>query len=362
MTNAITPKPGILKIAPYVGGESSLVGKGRVHKLSSNENPLGPSPAAIAAFTGASTSLARYPSSDHQNLRQAIGREHGLDPARLICGDGSDEVIAWLCHAYAGAGDEVLVTEHGFSMYRISALAAGATPVEVRETDRVVDVDKLLAGCTNRTRLVFIANPANPTGTMLSAHELERLAVGLPPAALLVLDGAYAEYAENFDAGLALVNRRDNVFMTRTFSKIYGLGGLRVGWGYGPAAIIDVLNRLRGPFNLTAPSIAAAEAAVRDRDYLAHCHEENIKWREYLRQELAAIGIASDPSHTNFILARFSSEAQADAVDAALRASRIIVRQVKGYKLPECLRITVGDETSCKLLVSVLQNFMKEAL
>ncbi|NOX42066.1 MAG: histidinol-phosphate transaminase [Alphaproteobacteria bacterium] len=362
MTNAITPKPGILKIAPYVGGESSLVGKGCVHKLSSNENPLGPSPAAISAFRAAGDMLARYPSSDHMNLRQAIGRVHGLDPARIICGDGSDEVIAWLCHAYAGAGDEVLVTEHGFSMYRISALAAGAKPVEVAETNRVVDVDKLLAACTTRTRLVFIANPGNPTGTMVSARDLARLAQGLPPAALLVLDGAYAEYAENFDGGLALVDGRDNVFMTRTFSKIYGLGGLRVGWGYGPAAIIDVLNRLRGPFNLTSVSIAAAEAAVQDRDYLAHCYDENSKWRDYLRHELSAIGIPSDFSNTNFILARFQSVAQAEAADAALRASAIIVRKVKGYKLPECLRITVGDETSCKLLVSVLQNFMKETI
>jgi histidinol-phosphate aminotransferase len=360
MTNQITPRPGIMEIDPYMGGESHVPGVAKIHKLSSNENPLGPSPKAIAAFKAVAGTLERYPSSDHAGLRIAIGQVHGVDPSRVICGDGSDEVISWLCNAYAGPGDEVLFTAHGFSMYRISALGAGATPVEVAETKRRVDVDKLLAGCTANTRLVFLANPGNPTGTMISEAEMARLADGLPPQALLVLDGAYADFVEGFDGGLALVEARNNVFMTRTFSKIYGLGGLRVGWGYGPAAIIDVLNRIRGPFNVTAAGLAAAQAAVLDLDYTDRCRAENTRWRDWLQAELAAIGIPSDQAFGNFILTRFGSEIQADKAEAALRMAGILVRKVKGYRLPDCLRITVGDEEACRLVVDVMTKFMKE--
>lgn len=359
MRSQIEPKPGILDIQPYSGGESHVAGVDKIWKLSSNENPLGPSPMAIDAFRDGAGSLNRYPSSDHASLRAAIAEVHGLDADRIICGDGSDEVIAWLCYAYAGEGDEVLYPEHGFSMYRISALGAGAAPVAAPETARRVDVDKLLAACTERTRLVFLANPANPTGTMIPEAEVARLADTLPPRTILVLDGAYAEFVAGFDAGKALVEARDNVVMTRTFSKIYGLGGLRIGWGYGPRAIVDVLNRLRGPFNLSAPGLAAAEAAVRDTAWTDHCRAENAKWRDWLARSLSEIGIPSDPAHGNFLLARFADEATADAADAALRAKGLIVRTVKGYGLPHCLRITIGEEEANRLLVEVLRAFME---
>ncbi len=359
MAQRITPKPGIMDIDLYVGGDSTLAGTAPVIKLSSNENPLGPSPRAIAAFRDCADQLALYPPSDHAELRAAIAEVHGLDPARIICGDGSDEVIAWLCYAYAGPGDEVIHTTHGFSMYRISCLAAGATPVEVAEQNRCVDVDRILAACTPRTRLVFIANPANPTGTMLEKAALARLAKGLPAHVLLVLDGAYTEFAEGYDGGLSLVESHENVFMTRTFSKIYGLGGLRIGWGYGARQVIDVLNRLRGPFNLTGAALQAARAAVLDQQHVAHCRAENARLRELLRAELKEIGIPSDRSYANFILARFSDAATADAADTALRAHRIIVRKVKGYKLPQCLRITIGTEAACQSVIEVLTEFMK---
>jgi len=365
MRSAVTPKPGLMKITPYVGGDSSVSGHSEVLKLSSNENPLGPSPRAIAAFQQASASLARYPSSDHAALRTAIAAVHDLDPARIICGDGSDEVISWLCHAYAGPGDEVIHTEHGFSMYRISTLAAGANPVQVGETDRRVDVDKIIVGITDRTRLIYIANPANPTGTMVTNGDIKRLAKALPANVMLVLDGAYAEYVANadtvFDGGKALIDGCPNVFMTRTFSKIYGLGGLRVGWGYGDARVIDVLNRLRGPFNVSAPALAAAEAAVKDQEYRAYCQAENRTWRAWLAAELARIGIASDASQANFVLARFRSEFQADGANDALRGDGIIVRKVGGYNLPHCLRITVGDCAACHRVIATLTNFMKKA-
>ncbi len=357
MSQTIQPQPGIMEIDLYQGGQSTLEGRDEVVKLSSNENPFGPSPKAIEAFARASRRLHRYPPTDHASLRRAIGEVHGLDPDRIICGTGSDEIIHFLCQAYAGPGDEVLHTEHGFAMYRISALAAGATPVEAKETDRVTDVGHLLDACTDRTRLVFIANPNNPTGTMIGGNELARLAEGLPPRALLVLDGAYAEYVEGYDGGVSLIDGRDNVLMTRTFSKLYGLGGLRIGWGYGPGQIIDTLNRIRGPFNLGVAQLEAAEAAVRDRDYARHCLAENQRMRAWMAEALAGLGVPSDTSCANFILARFHDADEADACDVHLKEAGILVRRVAGYKLPHCLRITVGDEASCRRTVHAIAGF-----
>ncbi len=353
----ITPQPGIMEIALYQGGAASVEGVSDVVKLSSNENPYGPSPRASDAFRQSAGELHVYPSTQHERLREAIGEVHAVDPARVICGVGSDEIISFLCYAYAGPGDEVLHTEHGFGMYKISAKAAGAVPVSVREKNRVTDVDALLAGVTERTKLVFIANPNNPTGTMIPEAEVARLADGLPEGCLLVLDGAYAEYVEGFDAGLSVMEGRDNVFMTRTFSKIYGLGGLRIGWGYGPQEIIDTLNRIRGPFNLSGPALKAAHAAVRDVKYTERCRRENAKWRDWLAGELAKLGVPSDPSECNFILARFGSPEEAQACDAYLKTKGLIVRMVAGYNLPECLRITIGDESACRRVAAAVAEF-----
>lgn len=357
MSDAIRPQPGILDIALYEGGKSALDGAANALKLSSNENPFGPSDKAKEAFLRSVHQIHRYPSTDHAALRAAIAEVHGLDAGRVICGVGSDEIITLLCQAYAGRGDEVLFTEHGFLMYRISALAVGATPVEATERERTTDVDALLAACNHRTRLVFIANPNNPTGTMIEAAEVARLAQGLPPQALLVLDGAYAEYVEGLDGGLALVESRANVVMTRTFSKIYGLGGLRIGWGYGPRAIIDVLNRIRGPFNLSNTALDVAEAAVRDQDYVAQCRAENARLRVWLAEALAELGVPSDPSLANFVLARFADAAEAQACDAYLQTQGLLVRQVAGYKLPHCLRITVGDKSACRRVAHAVAQF-----
>ncbi|TCP63055.1 histidinol-phosphate aminotransferase [Rhodovulum bhavnagarense] len=355
----IIPQPGILEIAPYVGGQSRIEGMAEVVKLSSNENPFGPSDKARAAFARTVHTLHRYPSTDHAELRAAIGEVHRVDPARVICGVGSDEIISFLCYAYAGPGTEVIHTEHGFSMYRISALGAGATPVEVPEKARVVDVDAILSACTDRTRLVFIANPGNPTGTMVPMHDIERLAASLPGQVLLVLDGAYAEYAEGFDGGARLVESRDNVVMTRTFSKLYGLGGLRIGWGYGPAPVIDVLNRIRGPFNLSQTQLETAEAAVRDTDYAERCRSENARLRAWMVEALNRLGVATDASFANFVLARFAGQAQAEACEAYLQTQGLIVRKVAGYKLPQALRITVGDEPSCRRVVHAIGQFLE---
>lgn len=360
MTSKIKPIPSVLEISPYKGGASQIAGFAEPLRLSSNENPFGPGEAAKDAFASTSRSLHRYPSSDHAALRAAIADVHGLDAERIVCGAGSDEIISFLCQAYAGAGDEVIHTEHGFSMYRISALAAGATPVEVSENDRTVDVDAILAACSKKTKLVFIANPANPTGTMVGGNEVARLADGLPEQALLVLDGAYADYVEGFDGGASLVDQRDNVVMTRTFSKLYGLGGLRVGWGYGPSNVVDVLNRVRGPFNLSQTQQETAIAAVRDRAHAEKSRMENARLRTWLADALAEIGIVSDVSCANFILARFADPEQASAVDAHLRSVGIIVRAVAGYKLPNCLRITIGDEASCRRVAHAIREFKEQ--
>lgn len=353
----MTPQPGIMDIALYQGGASHIEGIEDPLKLSSNENPFGPSAHAVAAIADAAAKAHRYPSTDHAALRAAIGEVHGLDPQRLIIGVGSDEILTLLAMAYAGPGDEVLYPEHGFSLYRIIALAAGATPVVAAESGRCVDVDALIAAVTPATRLVYFANPANPAGTMIGQEDVVRLADGLPDQCLLVLDGAYAEFVDGYDGGAALVSDRRNVVMTRTFSKIYGLGGLRVGWGYADQDIIDVLNRIRGPFNMSGVALAGAEAAVRDQDFVARCRQINADERARLMGGLHQLGIACDESLANFVLARFADEDQALAADAFLKSQGILVRVVKGYGFPDALRITVGRPEDNTRVLEALRSF-----
>lgn len=353
----IKAQPGVMDIALYKGGKSHVDGIENVLKLSSNENPFGPSEAAKEALVRASHILHRYPSTDHAGLRAAIGDVWGLDPDRIICGNGSGEVLMMIAQAFAGKGDEVLFTEHGFAMYPIYANANGAKPVVVPERERVVDVDALLAACTKKTKVVYIANPANPTGTMIGEADIERLADSLPDGAILVLDGAYAEYVGGYDAGKSLVESRNNVIMTRTFSKIYGLGGLRIGYGYANQEIIDTLMRIRGPFNLSAPALAAAEAAMRDVDHTEKCRTDNARQRDWMASALAELGLPSDTSTANFILVRFASEDEAMACNDHLMTQGILVRLVAGYGLPNCLRITVGDEASCRRVVHAIGQF-----
>lgn len=354
---APTPQPGIMQIALYEGGKSSIAGHAEVLKLSSNENPLGPPPSAIEAIRAAASVVHLYPSTDHAELRAAIGEVHGLDPNRIICGVGSDEVLQFVTQAYAGPGDEIIHTAHGFSMYPILAHMAGATPVCVPEAERVVDVDAILSAVTERTRIVLLTNPGNPTGTMISDAALRRLADGLREDIILVIDAAYAEYADGYDGGAALASSRPNVLMTRTFSKIYGLGGLRIGWGYGLRDLIDVLTRIRQPFNLSPVQLHAAEAAVRDPDWRTRCAALNDAQRARLTGALRQLGLACDDSQTNFVLARFASETEADAANAALLADGIIVRQPKGYGFPEALRITVGDEAQTGRVIDMLTRW-----
>jgi histidinol-phosphate aminotransferase len=360
--SALKPRPGILSIEPYKGGESNVAGVDRIIKLSSNESPLGPSPRAVAVIEKMAGEQHRYPDGACEALRQALGKHHGLDPERIVCGCGSDELITLLSRAYVGPGDEVLYSEYGFLMYPITARGLGATPVEAPEKNLRTDVDALLAKVTPRTRIVFLANPNNPTGSFLAKEEVARLHAGLPKDVLLVIDAAYAEYVtrNDYSAGTELVEANGNVVMTRTFSKIYGLAGLRVGWAYCPPAVADVLNRLRNPFNVTALAQAAAVAALADIAHVDAARASNDIWLPWLTAELTRLGLQVAPSVGNFVLVRFPDDPKknADAANAFLAARGIIPRKMGAYKLPHSLRITVGGEDEMRPLVAALAEFM----
>jgi len=358
-----TPQPGLMQITPYKGGESELEGLDNVRKLSANETPLGASPRAIAALKEMAETVHRYPDGGAVRLRQMLGQRFGLPADNLICGNGSDELIGLITSAYAGVGDEVLYSRHGFLMYPIAAMANGATPVAAPETDFCADVDALLAAVTPRTRILFLANPNNPTGTYLSRDEVTRLRDGLRDDILLVIDAAYAEYVgkNDYDSGAALVAKHDNVIMTRTFSKIFGLAGLRVGWAYAAPEIISVLHRARGPFNTNLLAQAAAIAALEDTAHLDAARQHNDRWLPWMTDKLQALGFDVPPSIGNFVLARFpGGPGQANAADVYLRARGIILRQMGGYGLPEALRITIGTKADNEAVVAALQQFLAE--
>jgi histidinol-phosphate aminotransferase len=356
------PRPGVLDIAPYVPGKSALEGAGPVIKLSSNETPFGPSPKAVEAYLAAASSLSRYPDGSARNLRDAIAKAYGLDAKRIVCGAGSDELLNLLAAAYLGPGDEAIYSEHGFLVYRIVILARGATPVVAPETELTADVDAILARVTPATRIVFIANPNNPTGTYLSFDEVKRLRTGLPEHVLLVLDAAYAEYvrANDYEAGIELVATTHNTVMTRTFSKIYGLASLRIGWAYCPQEVADALNRIRGPFNVSGPAIAAGIAALQDQAEVQRAAAHNEVWLRRMADAIAQLGIEVTPSAANFLLLHFPSgngKSAADA-DAFLHERRIILRRVAEYGFPASLRLTIGTEEDNRAVLEALAAFM----
>src|SRR5271168_2296705 len=292
------PRPGVLDIQAYVPGKSSAPGVAKIFKLSSNETPLGPSPRAIAAYNSVAAHLEDYPDGSASDLREAIGRVFGLDPNRIVCGAGSDDLLNLLARAYLADGDEAIYTTHGFLVYPIATLGTGAKPVVAPETDYTASVDAILAAVTKKTKIVFLANPNNPTGTYISFAEVKRLHSGLPSDVLLVLDAAYAEYVQrnDYESGIELVATSDNVVMTRTFSKIHGLAAVRLGWMFGPAHIAAAINRVRGPFNVSTPAIAAGIAAIEDHEHQQRAREHNTRWLAWLAQEIAKLGLKATPS------------------------------------------------------------------
>jgi histidinol-phosphate aminotransferase len=361
-----TPRPGVMAIHAYVPGKSSAPGVARIFKLSSNETPLGPSPHAIEAYRQAAGHLEEYPDGASSDLREAIGRACGIDPARIVCGAGSDDLLNLLARVYLADGDEAIHTAHGFLVYPIATLGAGATPVVAAEKNFTADVDAILAAVTERTRIVFLANPNNPTGTYVTYDEVKRLHRGLPPYVLLVLDAAYAEYVgrNDYSDGMELASSTENVVMCRTFSKIHGLAALRLGWMYGPAHVVDAVNRVRGPFNVNAPASAAGIAAIQDPEHVARSVAHNEKWRGWLTVELGKLGLTVTPSVANFILIHFPPGAGKGAGKTAAEADKLltsrglILRQVGAYGLPDALRMSIGGEEANRLAVATLSEFM----
>ncbi|TYC66406.1 histidinol-phosphate transaminase [Stappia sp. BW2] len=358
------PRPGVLEIAAYVPGKSKGSHGKTVHKLSSNETPLGTSDAARAAIEAVARNLELYPDGSSAELRAAIGEVYGLNADRIICGSGSDEVLSLIAYGYLGPGDEAIYSEHGFLVYDIAIRAAGATPVIAPEKDLTTDVDAILARVTDKTRMVFIANPNNPTGTYLPFEEVKRLHEGLPANVLLVLDAAYAEYVRrnDYESGLELAATSDNVIMTRTFSKIYGLANLRLGWAFGPAHVIDALNRIRGPFNVNGMAIAAGMAAVRDRDFVTRSIEHNDTWLPWVTAELEKLGLKVTPSVGNFVLVHFPDEdgKRAADADAYLLERGCVLRMVGNYGLPNSIRMTIGSEEANRAVIGHLKDFLEQ--
>lgn len=360
--NRPTPRPGVLDIAPYVPGKSTAPGVDKIYKLSSNESPLGPSPKAMAAYQAAAAKLEDYPDGAVTELRQTIGRTFGLDPDRIVCGAGSDDLLNLLVHAYVQDGDETVYSEFGFLMYPIYTLGHGGKPVKVPEKDHTLDVDAMIAAVTPRTRIVFVANPNNPTGTYVPFDEIKRLHAALPGNVILVLDAAYAEYVQrnDYEAGIELVATSENVVMCRTYSKIHGLAAVRLGWLYGPASIVDALNRVRSPFNVSVPAMKAGIAAIQDAAHIEKSVAHNNKWLPFVSEELTKLGLKVTPSVANFVLMHFPDtpgKSAADA-DAFLTKRGIILRRVGGYGLPNALRMTIGDEEANKLVIATLKDFL----
>ena len=356
------PRPGILDIAAYVPGRSKAAPGVKLHKLSSNETPLGPSPAAIEAYRAVAGVLEFYPDGSATELREAIGAAYGLSAERIICGTGSDDILHLIANAYVGPGDEAIHTEYGFLVYPIAIRSMGGTPVVAPETAYTADVDAILARVTDRTRVVFLANPNNPTGTYIPFKEVRRLHAGLPANVLLVLDAAYAEYVRrnDYESGVELAGSAPNVIMVRTFSKIYGLAGLRIGWGYGPAHVVDALHRIRGPFNVSLPAIAAGVAAVGDHVHRDKAVAHNEEWLPRLTDEIGKLGLEVTPSVANFVLIHFPDVAgkRAADADAFLVKRGVVLRRVGAYGLPNALRMTIGSVEANEATVAALRDFL----
>lgn len=357
------PKPGIREIRPYQPGKAKAEGVANPVKLSANENPLGSSPKAQAAFLDAAAKLHVYPDPRASIVRAAVAEHFDLEPERLIFGCGSDEIFQLLNQTFLEPGDNMVQGEYGFSAFAIGARACQAEVRFAPEPGYRIDVDELLKQVDERTRLVFLANPGNPTGTWIPFSEVERLHRELPPSVVLVLDGAYGEFAldARFDDGLDLARRASNVVVTHTFSKLHGLAGLRVGWGYGPVEIIAAMDRIRLPFNINVPAQSAAVAALADAEFQQRSIALMETWRPWLTQQLGGLGLeVVGPSAANFVLVGFPTTPGKTAAeaDAFLSSKGLLVRAVGLYGLPDHLRITIGLEENNRAIVDALAEFM----
>ncbi len=363
--NAPLPKPWIMAIAPYVPGRSTSDSGRKAVKLSSNENPLGTSKEARTAFAAHKTDLELYPDAGAVAMRMALAKANGLDPARIIYGTGSDEILHLIAGAYAGQGDEVIFVRYGFAVYEIAARRVGATVVVAPDVDYATDVDAILACVTDRTTIVYLANPNNPTGTFTPRAEIARLHANLRPDIMLVIDQAYAEYveADDDDHGLELAKQHANVIITRTFSKIHGLAAERIGWGYGSAEAVAAMHRIRAPFNVTTAGQSAAIAALEAKAFVKNSRDHNRVWRAWLAGEVAALGNAglrAVPSQANFILILFEGAVTAETAYKRLMDFGYITRWLPGQGLANGLRISIGREEDVRGVAAALRTIVQE--
>lgn len=361
MTDRPQPLPQLARVTPYVPGEAPKHTGGKVFKLASNENPLGASPKAQAVYRELASRMEIYPDGGAHALKAAIAAKYGLDAKRIVTGAGSDEIFLMLGRAYLGPGDEMICTEHAFAIFAMVGEQQGAKVIRVKERDYTADVDAILADVTPRTKMVWLANPNNPTGTYLPYEDVKRLHAGLPPSVLLVLDGAYAEFVRRNDyaAGIELASSSENVVMTRTFSKLHGLAGLRVGWGYAPAHVVDAIERVRMPFNVNLVAQAVAVAALSDDDFIARSLEHNDRELARLIAGLRALGLEVKDSVGNFAVAKFASAKQAAEALEFLKARGVTVRGLAGYGMPEHLRVSVGTVEADDAALAGLKDFLK---
>ena len=360
MASALKAKESIYDISPYIPGEHKAEGAVKLSILSANEGAFGPSPKVIEAIKNMSAEAHRYPDGGCTELRQVLASKNNIRAENIVCGAGSDEIISLLCNAYVGAGDEVLYSEHGFLMYPISTKAAGGTPVTAPEQGLKANVDALIAAVTDKTKILFLANPNNPTGSYLTKDEVVGLHARLPKNVLLVLDCAYAEYvqADDYSSGLELVDKHDNVIVARTFSKAYGMGGMRLGWAYCPDSVADILNRVRGPFNVSSVAQIAGVAALEDEAFLQKVVHHNTACREKTKSALQELGLTVYPSEGNFLLVSFGEGEKAEAARLSMKAKGVLVRQMGGYGLPECLRITIGTDEEMALAIAAIKDYL----
>ncbi|MBX7147146.1 MAG: histidinol-phosphate transaminase [Alphaproteobacteria bacterium] len=371
----LSVKANILDINPYIGGDAALPNQTKVLRLASNENPLGPSPKSMNAYRNYDHQLHRYPDGSALKLRQAIGNFFNLNYQHIVCSAGSEELISLLAQAFAGPGDEIIHSQYGFLMYAIAAKTVGATIISAPEKNFKSDVDAIIKLITKKTKIIFLANPNNPTGTYLSINDIEKLYAHIPDHTLLVLDAAYAEYIDqnDFNAGEFLVNKNKNVIMLRTFSKIFGLASLRLGWCYAHPFVIDILNRVRNPFNVSAPAQVAGLAALDDEEHIIRSRNHNKKWLAWTTTELKEIGINIIPSIGNFILLCFSpidnykgptalGIEKANKLHSYLNSHGILPRKVGAYGLDDCLRLTIGTEEEAKFTIDTIRQYTQNGV
>ena len=353
------PRPRKIIAEKYVAGLSLIKSKRSPIKLSANESALGPSPKAVKSYNSIGKGFVRYPDSDGTFFRKILAKKFRLEKDRIILGSGSDQIFELVCKLFLNKGDEVIVTQYSFIIYRIYSRMCGATVKFAKEENCKPSVQSILDCVNRKTKIVFLANPNNPTGTYLDRNEMLELRKRLRSDILLVVDDAYCEFIKdpNFASGIELFSKSKNVLITRTFSKIYGLAGLRIGWGYSSKLIIKKLYEIKPPFNVSRPALFAATQAVQDISWLNKAIKHNNYWSEKIFEVIDKIGIATNKTNVNFFLLNFDFVNKSSSqVFNKLANSGILVRQMDVYSIKNSLRVTIGNNYENKKFIKTLRK------